>query len=186
MVSPDYPDYKSHEKGWLSDILSAKSWGRFPIEFVKGVRQTLGAEKFDSLTLLAEKYRLFDQNLFAHPEVFEDIHDEMTNAEIAALLTSMGNELAKRHIVEDAEDIFRIALALRPKHFAASAMLAVIYYDTGRFSEAREHARRAITDMDSHAERYKDVPVPEHIADPNAIESFRLMLQSIVEGETSD
>ena len=173
--------YFSQKKG-----LSTKSWERFPTKFVKSVRQTLGADNFHSLTLLAQKYRLFDQNLFAHPEVFEDIHDEMTNAEIAALLTSMGNELAKRHIVEDAEEIFRIALALRPKHFAARAMLAVICYDTARLSEAKEHARRAITDMDSHTERYKDIPVPEHIADPNAIESFRLMLQSIAEGEISE
>jgi len=172
------------EKG--REITRTKTWDRFSDEFVKSIRETLGAEKFDSLTLLAEKYHLFNHDLFAHPEAFTDIHDELTNIEIAALLTSMGNEMYRRQIVEDAEKAYRVALGCRPEHFAARGKLAVIFYDSGRLSEAREHARRAITDMDSHAERYKDVPVPEHIADPNAIESFRLMLQSIVEGETSD
>jgi tetratricopeptide (TPR) repeat protein len=98
----------------------------------------------------------------------------------------MGNELFKHHIFNDAEDAFGIALAVRPEHFAARTMLAVIYYNSGRLSEAKEHAKRAITDMDIHTERYKDVPLPEDIADPDAIESFRLMLQSIAEGVTSD
>jgi len=164
----------------------AKGWDCFPEQFVKGVRETLGTQKFESLTLLAEKYGLFDQDLFAHPKSFTDVHDELTKMEIAALLTSMGNELARHHIVEDAEEVLRIALILRPEHAAARGTLASICYSTGRFTEAKEHALRAIADMDSHAERYKDVPVPEHIADSNAIDSFRLVLQSIAESEKSD
>lgn len=166
--------------------LSVKGWERFPIEFVKGVRETLGAEKFDSLTLLAKKYRVFNQDLFADPDSFTDIHDELTNIEITGLLTSMGNDLCRRQIVDDAEKAYRITLALCPEHFAASGMLAVICHDSGRLCEARKYAHQAITDMESHAERYKDVPVPEHLADPNAIDSFRSILQSIAEGNASD
>lgn len=166
--------------------LSARAWDRFPVEFVKGLRETLGSEKFDSLTLLAEKYRLFDQELFAHPEFFTDIGNEITRIEVAGLLTSMGNELSRRHIVEDAEKVFRIALALRPEDFAARGMLAVICNSSGRLCEAREHAVRAMADMDSLRERFKDIDVPAHIADPDAVGHFRLLLQSISQGKVSD
>ena len=171
---------------FFRNLLGQKGWDRFPVQFVKSIRETLDTEKFDSLTLLAEKYHLFDQDLFAHPKYFTDVHDELTKMEIAALLTSMGNELARRQIVEDAEEVLRIALILRPEHSAARGTLASICYSTGRFIEAKEHALRAIADMDSHAERYKDLPVPEHIADPNAIDSFRSLLQLIAEGKSLD
>ena len=167
--------------------LSVKGWERFPIEFVKGVRETLGAEKFDSLTLFAEKHHLFDQDLFANPEDFTDIHDELTNVEIACLLTSMGNELYRRQIVEDAEKAYRVAIALRPEHFAARGNIAAICYDSGRVSEAKEHALRAIADMDMQRERYKDIDVPKDVAaDPNAMDSYRSLLQLIAEREKSD
>lgn len=146
----------------------------------------MGKDNFDVLTLLAEKHHLLSQNLFAHPEEFTDIRDELTNVQVATILASMGNELYKRQIIDDAEKAYRITLALRAEHFAARGSLAAICYDSGRLSEAKEHAMRAITDMDSQAERYKDVPVPQHIADPNAMRSFRSTLQLIVEGKTFD
>jgi len=102
----------------------------------------------------------------------------------------MGNELVRRHIIEDAEKTFQIVLSLRPEHFAARAMLAVICYDSGRLSEARKYARRAIADMDNHVEQYKDVDIPKHIFDAEyfsaAIAPFRLLLQSIAKGKVSD
>ena len=170
----------------LKEEASTKGWEHFPGKFVQGLKAILGEGKFDCLTLLAEKYRLFDQDFFAHPETFTDIGNEITALEIACLLTSMGNDLCGRQILDDAEKAYRITLALRPEHFAARAMLAAICYDSDRLSEARTYAREAITDMNSHAERYKDIPVPEHIAHPNAINSFWSLLQLIAEGETSD
>lgn len=168
-------------------LLRPKGWERFPVQFVKSLRGTLGAEKFDSLTLLAEKHHLFDQSLFAHPEDFIDIHDELTNVEIAALLTSMGNELYRRQIVEDAEKAYRIALACRPEHFVARGNLAAICYDSERVSEAKEHALRAIADMDRQREHYKDIDVPKDVAaDPNAMDSYRSLLQLIAESEKSN
>jgi len=167
-------------------LLRPKGWERFPVQFVKSLRQTLGAEEFDSLTLLAEKYRLFDQDLFAHPDSFSDINDELTNVQIAGLLTSMGNELYRRQIVEDAEKAYRVAIALRPEHSPARGNIAAICYDSGRVSEAKEHALRAIADMDMQRERYKDIDVPTYVADPNAMDSYRSLLQFIAEGETSD
>lgn len=167
-------------------LLRPKGWDRFPVEFVKSIRETLGTENFDSLTLLAEKHHLFDQDLFANPEDFTDIHDELTNVEIACLLTSMGNELYRRQIVEDAEKAYRVAIALRPEHFAARGNIAAICYDSGRVSEAKEHALRAIADMDMQRERYKDIDVPTYVSDPNAMDSFRSLLQLIAESEKSD
>jgi len=167
-------------------LLGQKGWDRFPVQFVKSIRETLGAEKFDSLTLLAEKHHLFDQDLFTHPESFTDINDELTNVEIACLLTSLGNELYRRQIIEDAEKAYRVAIALRPEHFAARGNIAAICYDSGRVSEAKEHALRAIADMDIQRERYKDIDVPKDVADPNAIDSFRSLLQLIAEGKSLD
>ena len=164
-------------------LFRSKGWDRFPVEFVESLKEILGEEKFDSLTLLAKKHHLFEQNLFAHPENFTDIREELTNVEIACLLTSMGNELYRRQIVEDAETIHRIVITIRPDHAAARGSLAWICYDSGRDSEAKEHARKAIADMDTQTERYKDIDLPEEIAPPNATDSFRSMLQLIAEGQ---
>lgn len=163
----------------------AKGWDCFPEQFVKGVRETLGEEKFESLTLLAEKYGLFEQNLFAHPESFTDISDELTNVKIATLLTSMGCSLCDRQIIEDGEKVLLIAITLRPEHYPAHGTLALICYDSGRLLEAREHAQRAITHMDAFEERSKDIPVPQHISDPNMLASFRSLLRSIAEENAS-
>jgi len=38
-----------------TDPSTEKGWDCFPDEFVRGLRETLGAEKFESLTVLAEK-----------------------------------------------------------------------------------------------------------------------------------
>lgn len=163
-----------------------RGWDCFPDEFVTGLRGILGAEKFETLTLLAEKYRLFDQDLFAHPESFKDIDNELTKTKVAALLTSMGNELHKRHIVDDAESVFRIALTLRPEHSPARAMVAVICYDSGRLHEARKHAQQTITEMDGFAGLYKDILVPEHIGEPEALVLLRSLLQSIADEKPSE
>jgi len=172
------------EKG--RQITTTKTWGEFSDQFVKSVRETLGAEKFDSLTLLAEKYHLFDQDLFARPESFTDIQDELTNLSIVGLLTSMGNELARHNNIEDAEEVFRLALTLRPEHSAARGSLAFICHSTGRLPEAKEHAQQAITSMDRDKERYKDIDVPKDIVEPNAIDSFRSILRAIAEENESD
>jgi len=161
-------------------------WERFPSSFISSLKEALGAEKFESLTVLAENYNLFDQALFTHPEDFTDIYDELTNMRIAAFLTSLGDDLGRRHIIDDAEKASRIVLTLRPSHFAARAMLAQLCCSSGRLSEAKEHARRAMTDMDIHFERYKDINVPKHITDPQAVSSLRSLLQSIAEGKTFD
>ena len=168
------------------EITRTKTWSRFSDQFVKSLRERLGTEKFDSLTLLAEKHHLFDQDIFAHPEDFTDIHNELTNVEIACLLTSMGNELYKRQIVEDAEEAYRVVIALRPEHFAARGNIAAICYDSGRVSEAKEHALRSLADMDIQRERYKDIEMPKDFADPNAVDSYRSLLQLIAESEKSD
>jgi len=164
----------------------AKEWNRFPDEFVRGVREILGTQKFESLTLLAEKYDMFDQNLFAHPESFTDINDELTNVKIATFLTSLGCWLCDRQIIEDGEKVLRITITLRPEHYPAYLSLALICYNSGRLSEAREYAQRAITDMDSFEERFKDISVPQHISDPNVLASFRSLLRSISEKKESN
>jgi len=160
----------------------------FPHKFVKGLREILSDEKFISLTVLAEKYHLFDQDLFAHPKVFTDIHDELTNVKIATLLTSMASQLCQRHIVDDGEEVLQITVTLRPKHYPARMTLALLYYESGRLSEAREQARRALTDWDTFKEQYKDVPSPpEYIVGPKEYEEFFLsLMQSIAEGKTFD
>ena len=167
-------------------LFGPKGWDRLPLEFVESLKETLGTEKFDSLTSLAEKHNLFDQHIFARPDDLTDIHDELTNVQIACLLTSMGNELYRRQIVEDAETVYRIVIALRPDHFAARGNIAAICYDSGRDSEAKEHALRAIADMDMQRERYRDIDVPPYVSDPDSMNHFRSLLQLITESEKSD
>ena len=138
----------------------------FPDKFVKGLKEILGDEKFTSLTLLGEKYYLFDQDFFSNPHSFKDINNKMTKLLVSGFLSQMANELCNRHVLDAGEKLSQIVLTLNPKHFSAYATLALICRDSGRLPEARVYARRAITGMDSFDEGYKDIPVPEHIANP--------------------
>lgn len=151
----------------------------FPNKFVKGLREILGDEKFTSLTLLCKKYYLFDQAFFSNPHSFKDINNEMINLRVAAFLSNVANDLCKRHILDAGEKLSQIVLTLRPKYFPARMTLALICCESGRFSEAREYAQRAIIDMDSFDEEYKDIPIPEYIANPKHLADLRAMLHSI-------
>ena len=168
--------------GILGRLFGARGWNRFPKTFVAGLQRSLGEELFQTLTVLAEKYDLFGQPLFARPQHL-DIEDELTRTQVVALLTSMGNELVRHHHVEDAEKTFNIALCLRPEHSAARGSLATICYCVGRIDEARKHAARAVEDMDKERERFKHVPIPEDIAPQNELDSFRNLLSRMANGE---
>jgi len=164
-----------------SKIFGERGWERFPTSFVNSLKKTLGAEQFESLTVLAKKYQLFDQSLFAYPQSFNDIHNEITNIQIAGFLTSMGNELGRRNITDDAEKAFRIALTLRPEHSAAFVGLTALCYSNGRLSEAKEYARKAMADLDVVIKRHKELDIPEYISNPQDISSLREFLQSIID-----
>jgi len=152
----------------------------FNDEFVKGLREVLGDEKFTSLTMLGEKYYLFDQDFFSNPHSFKDINNNMTKLRVSGFLSHMANELCNRHILDAGEKLSQIVLTLDPKHFSAYATLALICRDSGRLGEARVYAQRAITGMDSFDEGYKDIPVPEYIANPEHITDTRNELHSIL------
>jgi hypothetical protein len=135
----------------------------FSAKFVKGLREVLGDEKFSSFTLLCEKHYLFDQDFFSNPRSFDDINDDMTNLHVATFLTSVANDLCKRHILDDGEKLSQIVLTIRPKHLGAHATLALIYFETGRLSLAREHARKALSGMDSLVKEFKDASIPADV-----------------------
>ena len=171
--------------GILERLFGRRGWRRFPQTFVTGLQRRLGEESFQTLTELAEKYNLFGQALFARPEHL-DIEDEADRTSVVGLLTSMGNALAKDEHFKDAETVFRIALCLLPEHSPARGSLAFICLATGRTDEARQHAARAIADIDREDELYKDIPVPEHIAPAEALNAYRDMLRRVANGEALD
>ena len=152
----------------------------FPDKFVKGLREILGDEKFTSLVVLGEKYFLFDQDFFSNPHSFKDINNEMTKLRVSGFLSHMANELCRRHNLDAGEKLSKIVLTLDPKHFAAYATLALICRDSGRLGEARVYAKRAITGMDSFDEGYRNIPVPEYIANPKHLTAFCDELHSIL------
>jgi len=152
----------------------------FPRKFVKGLRKILGDDKFTSLTLLGEKYYLFDQDFFSKPHSFKDINHEMTKLRVTAFLLHMANELCRRQIFDAGEELAKIVLTLDPKFFTAYATLALICRDTSRFEEARKYASQAIAGMNSFDQLYKDAPTPpEYICDPQHIADLRDELNSI-------
>jgi TPR repeat protein len=168
--------------GILGRLFARNGWNRFPQPFVAGLERRLGKDDFRTLTTLAEKYGFFEQRLFANPKAL-DIDDELTRTQVAALVTSMGNALMRDQAVEDAEKAFNIALCLLPEHFPARGSLAMICYHTGRTDEARQHAAHAVADMDKHKERFKNVPIPEHIASQDELDDYRNLLAKIADGE---
>ena len=168
--------------GIFDRLFGSRGWNRFPQTFVVGIQRRLGEELFQTLTMLAEKYDLFGQPLFARLQ-HQDIEEELTITRVVGLLTIMGNELTKHQLVEDAEKIFNIALCLLPECSSALGGLAIIYYCTGRTDKAREHAARAVAEMEKARERFKHIPVREDIAQQDDVDYFRNILARMANGE---
>lgn len=159
-------------------IFGKREWQLLPDSFVQQVKQKLGTDKFTSLTDLSRRYKLFKQ-MAENATLFGADHEAALN-QVAAFLTSVGNDLGRQGVtqdpqfLDDAISVFQITLAIKPDNIAARASLVMTLHGVGRSKEAKREAQQTISDMN----KLTNLPLPMQ----QASEEMRSVMLSILDG----
>ncbi len=143
---------------WLDGFISthlrkalcgfSRQWRELPDEYLDEVRKRLGHVKLSRLDQLATRHGLLNQGIFTDLKASSSRAFNETQMVItSALLTGMGNELARRSCIDDALDSFHLAVALSPGWHSARASLALTYFSLGNIHKAQQEARVALEGM---------------------------------------
>jgi tetratricopeptide (TPR) repeat protein len=161
-------------------------WNALPPLFVQTLKSQLGEQGFTLLDSLARKYNIFNQNIFQEQESFASDPIEGL-ADFAVFLGSMGNQLSQHGHQEDAENSLLLSLKLKPDSNPSHGSLAILYFQTGRFEEARKEARIALNILDEFESQLEEIgPIPEEISPPGTTDNMREILLEIIDHTKQD
>jgi hypothetical protein len=120
----------------LFQLMATRSgWKVLPQRFLREIVRCLSTkEDVMRFISLAEDCRYVKEHFPAIAKK-ADLNEAM--AEIACLLTRFGCQLQKEGRLKEAEFVQKLALPLGPNHYFTNLPLAAVYYETGRYSEAR-------------------------------------------------
>lgn len=126
----------------------AKGFGALPKDLVDVLRTRLGEDGFQSVQELGRKHGLFYQRYFKQPKASYQDHDLQLDS-FAMLLTSLANQLGSQDVLVDAEQLYQLALRVRPDFLWAHQGLAILCHIQGRVAEAVAHAKEGLARLEA-------------------------------------
>jgi len=131
----------------LFRLMATRSgWKDLPYDFLRELVARL-ATKEDVMRFisLAEDCGHVKQRF---PGIARNADLNQAMAEVACLLTRFGYDLQKEGRLKEAEFVQKIALPLGPDRYFTNLPLAAIYYDTGRYADARPLFERGLRELE--------------------------------------
>lgn len=124
---------------------SRTGWDALPEALLQAIKERLG-DNFTHLDQLADSYGLFRQRYFKRPpRRFQDV--ELEVGAFAFLVGSLGNQLAQRGKLADAQKAFETSLVLKPNENPIAFSLANLHAMQGDLDAALPAARIALKNL---------------------------------------
>lgn len=138
----------------IGRIFGGRGWDDLPIKFVDVLKSRLSEHHFKVLESLTSKHDILSSKFFQDPQFLVSAPDVAIKA-LSYLLVRLGNQLAQRDWLIDAENACLLSLKLNPNNDnPAHFSLAFIYTIENRLEEAKQEANLALQhlyDLDAKA-----------------------------------
>ena len=172
---------------------SVSGWQSLPVSFVQEIKNRLGEKRFETLDILARKYKIFDQALFKNPKIFEEeaslesdkdlVFEGSSSFDIfAGFLNSLGRQLINQGYINDGKTILLLSLDIMPNANIAHVILAILYSENNQIEKAKGEAKvalKVIEELERREEAQNEF-IPEEIKKMTPQDSYGPMRKMMI------